>query len=68
MSEYDENHCFRCKGLAVVNKKSLENLPSVLNRAANLIDLRDTDDQYEAFNVMTALREYAIMIEAMPDD
>jgi hypothetical protein len=61
--------CFRCKGMAVVDKSLFKYLPSVLNRAAFLLgdNLVYTDEE-EVWNLKRSLREYAIMVEGMPDN
>jgi hypothetical protein len=68
--------CFRCKGMAVINKKSLEKLPDTLSRASSLLrefynvgtNPPDLIDFEEAYDVSISLTEYAIMIDGMSDD
>jgi hypothetical protein len=57
--------CFRCRGLAVINKKSLENLPKILFEASNVIW---GEHGMNASDLVERLRSYAIMIEGMPSD
>lgn len=70
--------CFRCKGLAVIDKGVLIYLPGILNRAANLLNLLEqehgmadgeetTIDRDEVYNLQVALRQYAILLGGLPD-
>lgn len=63
--------CFRCEGLAVVDKSVLHGLPAALNMASehilqSLPKILD-DDAYKAYNLAGTLRRFAIMLEAVPD-
>ena len=65
--------CFRCKGMAVINKASLAGLPDLLNRAAMECYTSGWDrvygpeDRDALTNLIDELRQAAIMIEGMPD-
>lgn len=69
MENDETRHCFRCKGLAVINKRSLEKLPDVLRHSAELLifAMYEAGDQETVANLIDSLREYAIMIEGMPN-
>ncbi len=75
MSDINETrHCFRCKGLSVIDPSALKYLPSILDRAASTItwameSVESTIDREEWYNLGRSLREYAILVEsAMRDD
>lgn len=75
MSEYDESyHCFRCKGMSVIHKQSIEHLVQVLGETVNLLGRISSDAnvvasaQVEAEALAEKLNIYAIMIESLPDD
>jgi hypothetical protein len=60
--------CFRCGGLAVIDKAVLVYLPGILNRAAEMIgDLLTYEDVNEVTNIKAALRQYAILLGGLPD-
>lgn len=74
----DTRVCFRCKGLAVIDKSVLTYLPGILNRASALLAELDyvdspgpaTDqhlDRDEIYNLRESLRQYAILLEGLPD-
>lgn len=71
MENDETRHCFRCKGLAVINKRSLERLPAVLNDAAAemtwLYSAAEGANKEQVMKIVDKLREYAIMIEGMPN-
>jgi hypothetical protein len=60
--------CFRCKGMAVINKASLERLPDLLFEAASDLNGSDHGDYPETRETIERLRQYAIMIEGMSDN
>jgi hypothetical protein len=64
----DPRSCFRCKGLAVIDKGFLLYLPGILNRASELLATAKTDDEEELYNLRTSLRQYAVMLGMVPDD
>ena len=68
MDNDETRYCFRCRGLAVIDKSFLIYLPGVLNRAAELLATVKTDDEDELYNLRIALKQYSIMLGAMPDD
>lgn len=67
-------HCFRCRGMAVIDKKSLTNLPETLWKAAGLLTRLAGDAdviasaQVEAERLAEELSMYSTLIESMPDD
>ncbi len=61
--------CFRCGGLAVIDKAVLIYLPGILNRASELLGgLLTYEDEHEVENLKAALRQYAILLGGLPDD
>lgn len=68
MAPEDTRKCFRCSGLAVVDKGLLIFLPGVLNRAAELLLTVKTDDEEELWNLRDSLRQYSILLGSVPDD
>lgn len=68
MAEADgTQYCFRCKGMAVIDKRALSRLPSLLNLAAKYIVDPNSAGPPER-DIPGSLRRYAIMIEGMSDD
>lgn len=74
LNDSDPTHCFRCKGLAVIDKTSLMMLPKTLWKTTYLLTniAKDADVtasvQIEAEDLAEILGQYAVMIEDMPDD
>lgn len=66
-------HCFRCKGLMVIEPTTMNRLPSLLYRAArNLSWAKDAAEgiaDYGEWETLIAdLYETAILLEMVPDD
>ena len=74
MEEIDPRYCFRCQGLAVIDRGFLLFLPGVLNRAAELLPRAvkhqslEPLDHEEVESVRQALRQYAILLGSIPDE
>lgn len=66
MENDETRHCFRCNGMAVIDKRALSRLPNLLNLAAKYIVDPNPAGPPER-DIPEALRRYAIMIEGMPD-
>ena len=62
-------HCFRCKGLSVVDTSTIKALPDLLYRAANQVAQYDRDLQ-ETGNgtLVNDLRMMAVLLDMIPDD
>lgn len=66
-------HCFRCKGLVVIHKETLQELPRLLYKAASKLQwAKDSaegiGDWEEWQSLITDLRATAILLEMVPDD
>jgi hypothetical protein len=74
LDEDGTQYCFRCKGLAVIEKRSLTGLVETMGRACQFLDLISMDadvvaaQQIEAEKLANKFRDYAILIESLPDD
>lgn len=61
-------HCFRCKGLMVVDPSTIRALPEILYRAAMRIEADDRDFGVEPTSLVDNLRAMAMLLEMVPDD
>lgn len=62
-------HCFRCKGLMVVDPSTIKALPGLLYRAANQIDNANYESGYlDPTGLAIDLRAIAVLLDMIPDD
>lgn len=64
----DTQTCFRCRGMAVINKGSLSRLPGILREAARDIEGSDHEFTFDSIELVQTLRNYANMVDSMPND
>jgi hypothetical protein len=71
--------CFRCKGLAVIDRSALRYLPAIMARADTLLaelmhnhgrggGLEDHIDAEEVYNLRRSLKEHIILLDSVPID
>jgi hypothetical protein len=65
--------CFRCKGLAVVDKTTLDHLPKLLYKAANTLEWAKESAEgigdYDEWKVLIIdLKAAAMLLDMMPND
>lgn len=61
-------HCFRCKGLMVVDPSTIKALPDLLYRAAKRIQMDDIDFGVHENPLVDNLLAVAVLLEMVPDD
>lgn len=62
-------HCFRCKGLMVVDPATIKILPGLLYRAAKRIDEANYEHGALDYDSLAIdLRAIAVLLDMIPDD
>ncbi len=76
MADVEETQvCFRCKGMAVIDRSALKYLPAIMSRADTLLaelswpdHLKENMDLDEIYNIRRSLKEYIILLDSVPQD